>query len=232
MDAERFDALTRTLGCTTRRRTLRLLAAGTLGGIVALLGHAPAEASHGCHHVGKPCTRSSQCCTGARCQSGTCKCKAIYFKCGTICCLDGATCFPLFGGQVCLPGLKAPGDRCDPTLPGQCASGKCTCFVADPPNGCICREADCAATQGLCTDGADCCRGSCIAASSTCGGSNGSKRCCFVLGEVCVEDCDCCNSPNHACQGGTCCVDLSGFCVIDAECCGDLVCSNQHCAQP
>ncbi len=67
MDADRFDALTRTLtsGGTSRRRLLTRLAGSAVGTIAAALGVAEADALHyPCRHVGKPCKRNSQCCSG------------------------------------------------------------------------------------------------------------------------------------------------------------------------
>ena len=206
MDADRFDSLVRTLGSTTRRRALPLLAGGALGSLWALLRREDASAA--CRGVGKPCTRSGQCCTGARCKGGRCKCKAIHFKCGTSCCLDGASCVSLLGALVCLPGIKQPGDQCDPDQPGECASG--VCGAGMPGSAPFCRVADCQATQHLCDAHEDCCTGGCWEASAECGSST---RCCRWPGDACQKDCDCCAFTDRVCRQGRCCVREFGGCA-------------------
>ena len=69
MDTERFDGLVRTLGgAATRRDAMRLLAGGALGAALGLLGRGEAGAHHfGCRHVGRPCNRRAQFCSG-RCR--------------------------------------------------------------------------------------------------------------------------------------------------------------------
>ena len=229
MDADRFDAIARTLG-TTRRSTLHLLAGGALGGLLALLGHG--EATAACRQVGKPCTRSGQCCTGARCKRGKCRCKTTHVPCvgttSTICCLNGADCVLLFGSPICTFGSKLPGTTCDPALPGECRTGQCGCRQANPPDDCTCRDADCAVPGRLCESTADCCRDHCGLASDTCGGST---RCCGLEGASCTNDCDCC-SLSRVCRGGTCCVAEFVGCFSSAQCCGELICSNNKCLRP
>ena len=228
MDANRFDVVVRRFGATTRRGGLRLLVGGALGGLPALLGRGEAAA---CRLVGKPCTRSGQCCAGARCKGGRCRCKSTHYKCGTICCLLGANCNSLPEDPVCTNGAKQGGDPCDPVLPGQCASGTCGCRLYSPPNLCSCREADCAAIRGLCEVRQDCCQGECLSASAACGGG---ERCCRPLGvgEACKGDCDCCGAPDSLlCRRGRCCIPEFAECP-GGGCCGDLVCSNGECLKP
>jgi len=69
MDDRRFDAIIRSLSRElSRRGTLRLLAGGAFGGLLTDFGAPHAEAKHfGCQHVGRPCNRSRQCCSG-RCR--------------------------------------------------------------------------------------------------------------------------------------------------------------------
>ena len=227
MDADRFDAIIRTFGSTTRRRALHLLAGGTLGSVLALLGRGDAAAA--CRQVGKPCGSGHRCCSGARCKGDKCTCKSTHFKCGASCCLDGAGCIPLFDALVCVKGPKQSGDLCDPTLPGQCTTGKCGCQQSDPLAGCFCREADCAAAQGICADTKGCCWGGCVPASAACGGGN---RCCVNIDEACREDCDCCGASGTLhCRGGRCCKTEFGQCVSSKQCCGDLVCSGNQCVK-
>jgi hypothetical protein len=99
MDAERFDALTRTLGCTTRRSTLRLLAAGTLGGLATAVlaagtrtttGAAPVgtAANRGsCRASGDVCNGDADCCS-RHCRGGRCQCN----RRGGHCAVDRACC--------------------------------------------------------------------------------------------------------------------------------------------
>ena len=69
MDDRRFDALSRAVTRDwSRRGTLRLLAGGVLGGLLTGRSAPRAEATHfNCLHVGRPCRRSGQCCSG-RCR--------------------------------------------------------------------------------------------------------------------------------------------------------------------
>ncbi len=69
MDPTHFDELTRSLtDGSSRRRLLQGLAGGALAAVAAALGVADAAATHwGCLHVGKPCRRDRQCCSG-RCR--------------------------------------------------------------------------------------------------------------------------------------------------------------------
>ena len=66
MDADRFDTLTHSLtGAATSRRRLLTAAGSALATLAAALGVADAGATHyTCRHVGKPCTRKGQCCSG------------------------------------------------------------------------------------------------------------------------------------------------------------------------
>ena len=94
-----FEALTRSVTRDqSRRGTLRLLAAGALGGLRTSLGVPRAEAAHfGCRHVGKHCHGSTQCCSGI-CKRHQCRahdkgictasqdtCAAEPFPCGATC---------------------------------------------------------------------------------------------------------------------------------------------------
>lgn len=67
MDQKRFDDLTvkLTKGTCSRRATLKGLAASALGLALGAIGIGEAGATHfNCRHVGKPCTRKGQCCSG------------------------------------------------------------------------------------------------------------------------------------------------------------------------
>jgi hypothetical protein len=202
-----------------------LFVAAVLGALLARLGLNPVKATHGCRHVGKPCTKSGQCCPGARCKNGSCQCTSTHYKCGSLCCLDGALCLPLNNSvKICHFGDKQPGDNCDPAKPGQCESGVCVCVSSE----CYCREADCRAPQQMCDSALACCRGSCFDAADACGGG---KRCCRVAEESCKDDCDCCFFPDHACREGQCCKKAGASCLSGVECCGELVCESAQCTQ-
>jgi hypothetical protein len=63
MDHQRFDAITRAMaGGTSRRRVLKGLAGGALGGLVALVGMGDAEARR-CRPIGRNCRAHADCCT-------------------------------------------------------------------------------------------------------------------------------------------------------------------------
>ena len=74
MDADRFDRLARSLGTTSRRGALRLLAGGALGSFLGLLGRGEAGAAHGegCKRVTRRCAKDGDCCSG-RCRRGRCR---------------------------------------------------------------------------------------------------------------------------------------------------------------
>ena len=110
MDADRFDTLTRSVtgAATSRRRLLTAAAGSALATLAAALGVADAGAFHfGCRHVGKPCTRSGQCCSG-RCRGpkGKKTCRAH----------DVGTCTA--EKDICLTG----GPRCG-------GADECECYV-------------------------------------------------------------------------------------------------------
>ena len=63
MDHQRFDAITRAMaGGTSRRRVLKGLAGGALGGLVSLIGIGGAEARR-CRPIGRNCRAHADCCT-------------------------------------------------------------------------------------------------------------------------------------------------------------------------
>jgi hypothetical protein len=130
MDGTRFDTLTRSLTQdSSRRGVLRLLTGGALGGLLAGLGAAPAEASHfGCRHFGEPCTRSRQCCS-SRCSGPK----------------GGKTCAAHHTGGCaeahdgCLPSSTPSTSKC-PNIP----NGTCFITTGDTPfcgdtNGSACK---------------------------------------------------------------------------------------------
>jgi hypothetical protein len=129
MDADRFDAVTRSLvdGGTSRRWVLKWLAGSTLAALAAALGLGNAGATHtGCYHVGKHCTRNGHCCSG-RCRGrkgaktcrahgvGTCTrekeyCRTFATGCGGGACYcyrtTGDASFCSSGGGACMTCFK------------------------------------------------------------------------------------------------------------------------------
>src|SRR4051794_29050602 len=69
----RFDDVARGVaGATSRRQALRVLGAGLGGGVLALVGSAPAMAVRRCRRVGEKCRASVDCCVGTCCGGGGC----------------------------------------------------------------------------------------------------------------------------------------------------------------
>jgi hypothetical protein len=116
MDGHRFDDLARALGATDsgtgRRRVVGLIAVGVvaaLAGGVAVAGPKP------CRRVGQRCKKGGDCCAGARCRKGKCRCKLGYLD------HDG----------VCKQECIGPSGRCDPTGIPCCFSGTSCTGVVD-----------------------------------------------------------------------------------------------------
>ena len=107
MDANRFDALTRTLTAAgSRRRALRGLAAVAVVAVAARLGSGETAANHtGCGHTGTGCRRGGHCCSGV-CKGSrgkkTCRCPQ------RVCCQCA---LPPVGEADC--GFLAAGQTCD-----------------------------------------------------------------------------------------------------------------------
>ena len=74
MDPTRFDHLALTLSAApSRRRFVAGLASSAVGTLAAALGVTNGEATHFvCRHVGEPCRRKGQCCSG-RCRNNRCR---------------------------------------------------------------------------------------------------------------------------------------------------------------
>ncbi len=143
MDADSFDTLTRSLAISaiTRRTALKRLAGGSLGALAAALGVTGAGATHwGCRHVGKPCRRDGQCCSGrcrgpkgnetcrahhegsctaakdfcvtltAGCGGGACNCYRTTG--GANFCTGGGPCMACATDRECEIALNVPGSAC------------------------------------------------------------------------------------------------------------------------
>jgi hypothetical protein len=168
MDERRFDAFTRSISRdSSRRGTLRLLASGALAGLVTDFGSPHAEANHfGCHHVGKSCTRSGQCCSG-RCRGPkghkTCRAHGAGIcmtsqdactqgdagnECGTstagacVCLVTTGGAPYCAQGTACFPctkdKTKDPTKQCYPGTPGAACVVCPGCQSASNPDGTAC----------------------------------------------------------------------------------------------
>ena len=149
MDGPRFDALAKALGTAAPRR--RLLA-GLLGAALAApLGRAAADA---CKAEGKPCKKTSQCCSGL-CSEGVCR---------SICDAPLGT-----GACTCLSRVGAAGFACtgfeivqlcsaaDPSCPAETVCVASPCLPSDVEGACVPRcpsPSGCACNRqpAVCTD--------------------------------------------------------------------------------
>jgi hypothetical protein len=74
-----IDSLGRLLATgAPRRRVISSLAAGPPAALLALRGD---QAAAGCKKVGRTCDKNSDCCDGAACKGGECKCKRGFEDC-------------------------------------------------------------------------------------------------------------------------------------------------------
>jgi hypothetical protein len=236
MEDADFDTLTRWV---TRRASRRTALGAAVIGALSTVFSAPDSDAKKCKQPCGPCKKcntkkgkckpkpdGTTCGEGKACLKGACTCMSTHFKCGTKCCLDGATCLPVFGSTICF-GTKQPGEACDPNKPGQCASGRCGCSFSGQIQ-CYCREAECRVQPQKCASLVDCCSGDCQPAADACGGGT---RCCGGLNNSCQDDCECCGFPDEVCRQGRCCVK-SGKCNASTGCCDGLVCSEGQCVKP
>jgi len=170
MDADRFDALTRTLtsGERSRRRLLAGLAGSAAAAVAVALGFAEAGALHyDCRHVGKPCTRNSQCCS-SRClgRRDRKKCQAHH----------AGTC-------------RVEQNYCTNSL-ARCGGGSCVCYrTTGGANFCAStREMEC---DAVCSTDAQCANllGTPGAACVVRGGINCSTEYCYGHISVCAYPC-------------------------------------------
>ena len=173
MDADRFDRLARTLAASaSRRRVLRGLTGGVLGGVLGLVGLE--EAAAACRLSGQRCSPANACCNGARCLDGRCRCKTGqgFEACngpGTKCVNTntseqhcGACDQPCPTGAVCIDGVCTcpPGtEACDGACRTACPTGQtrdpasCQCIVPCVPDcsGKACGGDGCGGSCGTCS---------------------------------------------------------------------------------
>lgn len=202
MDADRFDRFASNVGrATTRRGALRLLAGGALGAVLSVLGLAGVGANHtGCRHVGKPCARKAQCCSGVcKGPTGAKTCRAHHV----------GTCQA--GQDWCTQGAAA---SCGPPCLCFVTTGKAR-FCGRPTLFCAtcARDKDC---QGVTGTGSACME--CAAACAE--GTGCVPHCpCAPDGSACTVGPECCGG---GCPGGTCCRTAGQPCAAPGQCCSDV----------
>ena len=198
MDADRFDALVRSLSPGSSRRTVLTVVAS---GLLALSANDLAAKKK--KKKGKKSRK---------------KCNREKTPCGDECCDAGDGCFEFEDTAFCYT-------QCNPvcTSPQVCCGEDCTDVTADPKN---CRRCGTACAENEVCRFANCiCDGpGCPAPGSTtprcCPSPDGvccpSGKCC-PAGEHCTEDGRCCLNGTHTCFNGLCCPDGS-FCGAPGEC--------------
>jgi len=201
MDHQRFDQFARSLASGMGRR--RLLGALAAAMPAAGLGLRPEGAAAGCKKVGKKCDKNSDCCDGARCGGGKCKCKGSRKEC------DGK-CYKLNNDEKhcgrcnnkCRSDEKCRDGVCEETGGGNGGGGGTG--GCDPACGATeeCVDGVCTTPPGGCPPGADSCSG------------NGNVFCGDTPGCTC----------NQTTEGVTRCADgpipgvFCGSCQTSADC--------------
>jgi hypothetical protein len=231
MDSRRFDTLTRTI-TNSRRGTIRSLLLGTVG-VFAACQRAPNVAAD-CKRVGQNCDRNSDCCTGATCKNGKCRCKSGRTECSGKCfdfdndeehCGDCTT--PCAAGESCCSGqcvdLQSSRDNCS-ACGVSCAADE-ICFegacLPCPVGNQVCGEICCAPFL-------NCCGGACVSDLT----SNPDH--CGECGNRCPGICSQNDSGREVCHGPRCCT--RGECVDDVQsnrdncgACGHECASDENC---
>jgi hypothetical protein len=179
MDHDGFEALTRAAASegATRRRVLRLLTGGMLGGVAARLGLAEdAAARHKRKRKkkGARCMTLRQSCTNARC------CGSL--GCGDNGCDGGNVCFQHQGGS-CTEDCDCGGDL------------KCSERFGD-----TCRDRGYPETP--CEFTSECCLKDSICGDNGCDATFNTYCCQWEPGSLCSGDCDCC--AELECVGNLC----------------------------
>ena len=204
--AHRIDAVGRALAARPGRR-------GLLRGVISALGltlaGGPERALAACKRVNRNCDRNGDCCAGAECRGGKCRCRAGRDACNGKC-FDLDTDEQRCGGcsSPCVPGKACCGGRCVDldTDAANCGA----CGVACPEDEACRFGGNCSscfpltACDGACVDltsdrdhcGA--CGIECTGVNAICG--NGFCRTCdlFAGERPCVGVC---------CTGGRSCID-------------------------
>jgi hypothetical protein len=246
MDADHFDALTKTLSTSRSRRGLaRLLGGLSLGGALTAL-RAP-EVAAGSRLGGAPCTKNSQCKTnhcfrssGTCSCSGTVKCQPLADPCKKAVCTttnhcgldpdpptDDIACGPPGSFNICCGGKCVFGNCCTNqkcTAPETCGGAyppvKHQCGSCTPATTCPSNQT-CGSRDNGCGGTLDC--GSCVA---------GGERCLSVPGGSAIE----CQCGYAKCPLGTECADFGNHESVcqtgtnDLQCCCFPDGGSLHCA--
>lgn len=199
MDGQRFDDLTRSVAATTRRGALRLLAAGAVGGLAAMLDRDGAAA---CRPIRRACSRDGQCCSGrcdpkrrrcdGSCPNGQKPCKGGCIRKSAVCSADPTPPPPPVPGPPGPTGPTGPTGSVGPSGPPPPTNLiDCSGVRVDP----LTDEANCGACGRTCPPDGRCVDGDCFcpAGSSLCPGVD---RCvdlrtdqanCGACGRFCVS---------------------------------------------
>ena len=252
MDQERFDHIAKALASAgSRRRLLRGLAAGALGGLLARVAPAAAaparvrereqagdrnqddtgETEAGerdaaerrrCSRLNRRCGEDKKCCNGLTCKRKRCLCKPGTKPCNGKC-IPQENCCEL--GDCTGTGKFCPA----PNTPCVCFAGIDCGGNCTAPDGDCCSDADCAGgktCQGnvcRCPSGQKPCNGGCIPQSQCCGGCSSGKPC---QNGTCQ-----CPSGQAECGGGCC--PLNEVCDNGTcRCPGNRVIVNGRCVRP
>ena len=214
MDADRFDALAKTVFAASRR--------GLLGSLAALAGlrvlDRPAAAQVGCVPVGLPCSRGP-CCSG-RCKNGVCarrRCETfddcpsgLWCVDGECSCLEEGTCRGCCNADrsACLPG----------THPDACGRNGQSCDICEEERALVCRNRRCCYPDDVpCVRSEQCCDGSSCSVDERTGKQFccASTRRCLVGGlAICCEAGQRCQDRKCVCDEPTCAA-LKGCCKDD-----------------
>ena len=197
LDDLRFDTLTRTL-TTSRRTTRKTLLGAALGALLA--GRAGKDAAAACKKVGQNCDKNKDCCNGASCNGGECKCKSGRDECS-------GKCYDFSNDE------NRCGDCTTACGAGEtCCSGVCVDLLERD------RE-NCGTCGHVCGDTEFCLSGLCIACAG--GGVPCEDSCCTpptrqCCDDVCIsaiDDADNCGACGRRCPAPGCC--SFGECVDD-----------------
>jgi len=208
MAERRIDALARSLAAGLPRR--RLLGGITAGLLSSPLGNRPRDAAAGgCKKPGKKCDKNKDCCDGAKCTGGECRCKSGREECA-------GKCFKLNTDEQHCGDC---GTECGAAE--TCCGGTCVDLRTDSANcggcGTACSETEACRFGGVC---ASCfpqtaCGGVCVdltADPDNCG-ECGTE--CEGINEICgngfCRDCDLLAGERPClsvcCVGGRACID-------------------------
>jgi hypothetical protein len=217
VDGTRFDVWTQMLVAdSSRRLTLKAVAGGALGGLLAALGREEAEAK--CVKLGKTCKKNKgknkKCCGGAKCKGKKCKCPIGTEECDGKC-VDPGACPCPSGTEECNGECVEPGacpcsggtEECD----GECVAACLAGLQNRNPTNCNCCQAAGAPPSPGCAQFGPCC-GVCVplgGGMGICAGRAG--------GSACEFDAQC---SSDICDNGTCtCNDETEACAAQEECC-------------